>query len=99
MSYMDDICKNKHGGNEFSKAANPNQVFKSEMRHRIFEYIKSCEDFGATSQEISEALGIEINRVSGRCSELKKLEKVIAYGSRLNKSGKAAAVLVAIKEY
>ena len=90
-----DICRNKHGGNVLSVAANPKDDAKRKMRNQVLEFIMSRGEQGATSEEIALHLNIELHRVSGRCSELKKYNQVRVSGSRINKSGKSAAVLVA----
>jgi len=91
-----DICYNKHAGNELSNEANPSAESKSLMQAHILDYIRRCGPAGATSEQISIELGLPINRVSGRCSELKRDKKVVVQGTRLNRSGSRAGVLVAI---
>lgn len=91
-----DICANRHGGNENSVAANKAiSPLKSESRRKVLDFIASRGQSGATSEEISIGLNLPINKISGRCSELKKFNLVIISGKRLTKSGLYADVLVA----
>lgn len=91
-----DICRNFHGGNKNSEAANDSiQSQKQIIRKKILEYIKSCPE-GATCEEIEIALGIAHQSCSARCTELKSLNLVYQDGGRLTRSNRRAAVLKAV---
>lgn len=67
-----DICENRHGGNTESKAAF-DRIRESHavMKERAFDFIRSRGDAGATAQEFADSLGVPINKISGRFTELK----------------------------
>ena len=82
-----DVCAGKHGGNEQSEEA-----FES-VRHVIsagkvaaLSFIRSRGAYGATAQEYADRLGVPINKVSGRFSELKLLGRIEKTGVR-NRGG------------
>lgn len=63
-----DICANKHGGNENSVAANPDAEAKSKMRLKLLTMLcvgnMCCHD-------LSDALGVGANFFSGRLSAMR----------------------------
>ena len=67
-------------------------------RQKVFDFIRSQGDHGATRQEIEKATGIDGNTVRPRLSDLFK-ERSIAVASfrRKTTSGRNAQVLVALK--
>ena len=65
---MEDICKNKHRGNEQSITANE-KVLKKKDRNFILEYLeKNGEGY---SKNLARAMNKQLNQISGRLSELK----------------------------
>lgn len=82
-----DVCAGKHGGNEQSVEA-----FES-VRHVIsagqvaaLSFILSRGAYGATAQEYADMLGVSLNKVSGRFSELRYLGRIEKTGVR-NRGG------------
>lgn len=76
-----DICKNLHGGNEQSEAANRRvQPHKLTVREKIFAYIVGSD--GVTCEEIERALMIKHQTASARISELKAEKKILTNGTR-----------------
>lgn len=92
-----DITARKHGGNEQSVEARQ-RTNAAEGRRRILAYVQAKGAEGATSHEIVAALGIPLQTVSARCSELKAALKVTVRGSRKTITGSSAAVLVALEK-
>jgi len=89
-----DVCSNRHGGNENSLEARK-RTNAEQDRRRILAYIQSQGAEGATADQISLALGIIMNTVSGRCTELKAAGLVDTAGKRPTRTGSPASVLVA----
>ena len=92
----EDVCRQKHLGNEESEAANKAiDPWKENLRQVIFEQVARAGIRGMTSAEVVEATGICLQTVSGRLSELKMKGRLVAT-SRLRKtpSGASARVLV-----
>lgn len=83
----DDICGNRHKGNENSTAANAT-TNKGRDRTRILEYLDSVDD--ATCDETEVALGMNHQTCSARFSELKRDKKIEAVTKRKTRSGCAA---------
>ena len=77
---MFDICASRHGGNEQSREANPDQSVKGADRAQVFNLIRYSN--GITSKEIAKAMGRGLNCISGRISELKRKQKIAVNGSR-----------------
>jgi predicted transcriptional regulator len=83
MSYITDVCESRHKGNAASVAANPAQTDKAVMRARVFRII---EQKGVTfSKEIARELGMPLNCISGRISELKALGLIQETDERFEK--------------
>ena len=60
---MEDICKNKHRGNEQSITANE-KVLKKKDRNFILEYLeKNGEGY---SKNLARAMNKQLNQISGR---------------------------------
>lgn len=101
---INDICSNRHKNHPFSRRANLSVVsIKAAVREKVYQYIVSKGDIGATCEEIEVALGLSHQSASARCAELKYPSDngdplVRESGSRPTKSGRRAAVLVA-KEF
>ncbi len=92
-----DITASRHGGNEESRSAHLNiRLHKKELREQVLNLITAFTPAGGiTMKEVASIMGVEINRVSGRGSELKRLGMV-------RKSGEirdGSAVLVLAKEW
>ena len=92
-----DVCRNNHGGNENSEAAN-NAIAgaKISLRNQILNYIRKQGGRGATCEEIEQALNMSHQTVSARCSELKARKLIISMGKRETSSGCRADILGAI---
>jgi DNA-binding transcriptional ArsR family regulator len=85
-----DVCRNRHRGNAESEAANL-VTNKARSRAQIIGLLKERE---MTADEISEKLGISVNRLSGRLSELKRDGIVVDTGERRpTRTGSPAAVV------
>lgn len=85
-----DISERKHGGNPRSIEARARTNITGR-RKQVLDYVTSRGVEGATSHEISKALGLPMHAISGRLSELKALGKVRVSGVR-----NGADVLVAV---
>ena len=85
---MNDICKNRHGGNAESVLANPSFENRLADRNKVLRIIKDHD--GITSKEIAELMGRRLHCISGRISELKRDNLVSADGQRR----KGCAVIV-----
>lgn len=93
-----DITRNFHGGNEESTAAHRSIVTsKDTLRRRVIAFVRSRGEHGATSDEIEVALGLPHQTVSARITEAKAGGDLVPSGvRRLTRSGRSAAVLVAV---
>ncbi len=93
-----DITRNFHGGNPESNDAHRSIVTsKSVLRRRVVAYVRERGELGATSDEIEVALGISHQTVSARITEAKAGGELVKNGMRrLTRSGRSAAVLVAV---
>ncbi len=91
-----DICRNRHKGNPEST-----QTFETAIKHRATEQqqrvLKCLRDRpeGLIAEEIAGILGVTVNMISGRCSELKRIGKIYKSGTRKTRSGCSAAILKA----
>lgn len=87
-----DPSSRKHGGNPQSVDAHERvKPAKRETWARILEYVRSKGS--ATSKEYAAAIGVDLNCVSGRFSELLGMGALVRTGERRD----GAAVLVAIE--
>lgn len=78
-----DVCKNRHRGNAQSEAANDVvQPYKLNMRERIFFYVFKSRQYGVTCEDIVRDLGMKLQSVSARVSELKATNRVVEDGTR-----------------
>jgi hypothetical protein len=92
MNDKDDICANRHGGNEFSDAANLAVApFKPTIRQRILDLLEEHPE-GLICEEIEQKLGLVRSTASARMAELKALDLVEENGSRKTSRGKLAGV-------
>ena len=86
-----DICRNRHGGNAESEAANA-RVDKEGDRARILDYVRSVLR-GVTLDEASQHFRVAPNRISGRFTELKARGLIITTNERrLTRTGSSAMV-------
>ena len=91
-----DVCRNRHRGNPEST-----QAFETAVKHRVTEQqqrvLKCLRDRpeGLIAEEIAGILGVTVNMISGRCSELKRDGKIYKSGTRKTRSGCSAAILKA----
>lgn len=84
---FNDICRNRHKGNEMSDRAN-RRTNKSKDRKRILDYLATVAD--ATSEEAAKALGMNRTTSSARFSELKAESLLTATQRRKTKTGSSA---------
>jgi predicted ArsR family transcriptional regulator len=98
LAEEDDICRNYHGGEEFSVEANESVApSKAIQRQRILRHLARVGN--ATSDETEEALGMLHQTASARFSELKRDGWIVPvlnadgkHVSRLTRHGRAAGV-------
>ena len=90
----DDICENRHQGNQCSIEAHDKiEPSKVILRKKILSFVS--ENQGATTEEIAIGLNLRYTTASARCSELKRSGMLVDSGTRrLTSSGTSAAVLV-----
>lgn len=88
-----DICANRHQGNEQSTEAFE-RIKKglSGRRAGVLLLIHNAGTTGLTTHEAAELLGTTPNAVSGRFSELKKGGLIEQVGKRLTPTGSSAGV-------
>jgi hypothetical protein len=66
----------------------------SDAQNSVLRVIRGRQWIGATREEISEAAGIKLATVCGRCNELKKMGLAVETDKRRRtSSGKSAVVL------
>lgn len=69
---IDDVCRDYHGDNANSKAANEHvHPTKKAMQSCIYDYISSRGKVGATCQEVERDLGLKHQTASARMAEMK----------------------------
>ena len=74
--YTDDICTNRHKDNPESIAANErNKHDRAAQRAQVLDLITSSD--GLTMKEVAEIMGVQLNTISGRGTELKR-DKLVA---------------------
>lgn len=98
---LEDICRNKHGGNQFSEEANSSAYpHKSRQQARVLAFIVASGDL--TADEASLTLGIPYTAASARFSELKRDGKIVpsivdgVQVSRLTRNNKKAGAYRAV---
>jgi hypothetical protein len=92
----DDITKNKHKGNAFSRAANPTQSRKARDMQALYEYFLGMGPGGCTCEAAYLAVGLIAQTGSGRCSDLKRVGKIVGTGRKgTTRTGSSAEILVA----
>lgn len=94
-----DICRNYHGGNPESEAANViAHKSSAQIRSKILEYVRACGLDGATCDQIEIALELSHQTASARCADLKRLKMIVDSGGRREtRTGSKAAVLKVVK--
>ena len=92
---IDDICANRHGGNEQSVEAGQ-RGNKAGQLAAVFAAIKSEPVRGMTADECAVQLGLPSQSVSARFSELKEKGVIFKTGvTRLTRQNSKAMVFVA----
>ncbi len=82
MAELDDICRNKHGGNDFSEAANERaHPKKAIMREQITAYMEVIAP-RVTMKDLCRAFDVFPHQISGRLSELKRDGVIEGTGDR-----------------
>lgn len=94
-----DICQNRHGGNEQSEEAFE-AIRKGLPRRRALclVLIHKASPEGLTVHELANHLGTTPNAVSGRLTELKKDGRITKIGTRPTPTGSKAAVYIPTPE-
>ena len=84
-----DICENRHGGNEASRAAHrKNRVSAASQRAWVLHIARSRGPYGVTTDELcemaSDSCGHSVtpNRISGRVSELVADRELVRTGRK-----------------
>lgn len=91
-----DICSSRHAGNEESRAANQRALSnRASQRAEVLALIRQTP---RSMKQVAEIMGVQLNVVSGRASELKKLGLIEPTGIRLNGSMVLRAVEVKTAE-
>lgn len=93
-----DVTAGRHGGNRQSLlAAKDGSGRRVSQRQRVFTFLHSQAERGATCAEISAGLNMPYQTCSGRCSELLR-DGLILRTARTRKTelGSEASVLVVI---
>lgn len=83
-----DLCRARHRGNAESVAANPPRHSKRQTHERILAVMGNRH---MTSKELAAEMGVPLNCLSGRLSELRATGRLVATGERRD----GAAVLEA----
>lgn len=66
-----DICERKHGGVAESVEANRrNFRHRAKQQHDVFMLVLGSTDLGITCKESAASMGIGMNAISGRFTEL-----------------------------
>jgi predicted transcriptional regulator len=78
-----DVCANRHKGNAESKAANAKaSESKVKQRELVRVWITATRERGLTCKELAHELGVGMNAISGRFSELKAAGLIEQTGRR-----------------
>jgi hypothetical protein len=93
-----DITTRRHRHSPTSDAAfEAIKDHAPNLRERVWQFIHSRGKLGATTYEVSEALGMKYTTVSARMSELKRDGRIVETGQRrVTDSNCAAAVMEAV---
>jgi hypothetical protein len=91
-----DITSKKSKGNKFSAAANPAQSRKARDMQALYEYFLGMGPGGCTCEAAYLAIGLIAQTGSGRCSDLKRVGKIVGTGRKgTTRTGSSAEILVA----
>lgn len=94
----DDICRNRHKGNEFSEAAAPTKKKMNERMEAAMILIRARGAEGLTTDELAVAWGITPNRCSSVMTKLKAAGMIQLVGRRLTRCPPSTAgVWVAVE--
>lgn len=93
---MTDVTARYHRNNPESTAANPSPTSKAAIRQRVLDVITTLGPFGATSDEVEAITSMSHQTVSARMTELKAADAIRPAGRRKTRSGRTAAVYVAV---
>lgn len=74
-----DVCANRHKGNAESVAANPSAAHKRATHERILALMGTRR---MTSKEIASEMGLPLNCLSGRLSEMVAMGMIRRTGDR-----------------
>jgi len=93
---MGDICKNRHGGNPESVAAHDSLGdVKTVQKYQVLQFVHAQAVRGATTEEVSVALGMPIQTASARMADLKAYGMLEATNERRpTMSGRSARVII-----
>lgn len=69
-----DITAHRHRNNAESIAANPSQFAKREAHEKIIAIYRTGD---YTGQEVADKLNVAYHKISGRCSELRYILKML----------------------
>jgi hypothetical protein len=91
-----DITRRYHQGDIFSHLAHQSIIgSKAILRAKVIGYIREQGAYGATSDEVEEALGLSHQTISARITEAKADGTLVPSGMRRKtRSGRNAAVLI-----
>jgi len=95
-----DICENRHGGNQESAEAfsSGSSTLRARRRFAIWALAMSEGSRGVTTDEVSARMETTPNVVSGRMSELKRDGLLVPTNMRrVTRMGRMARVFVASK--
>ena len=84
---------------ETGKDAAPKQSKADALRERCMKKIEAAGLNGLTSEELADALQESYASVQPRTSELRKADRIMAYGRRKMRSGRTAHVWVAVIDW
>ena len=76
-------------------AAESIAAVSGDLRKRVYDLIATCDQFGATADEIQHSLGLPAQTVTPRCNELLRLNLIVRSGlKRRTESGRSTHVYV-----
>jgi hypothetical protein len=93
---MNDLCATHHGGNAESAAAFESLSHLERDRHIIWSTIAQAGPMGLTCDEAEQKLDIRHQSCSARITELKARGLLLIIGKRPTRSGRNAAVYIAL---
>lgn len=83
LDLLDDICRNNHGGEENSEAANAaTDSRKARDRARMYAWVQMRGEVGATCDEVCNALDLLTQTGYPRFSEMKRDGDLVNTGRR-----------------